>query len=69
MGLALSKPFKDASRFTATFRVRCPPSLPAAIDAAAARNLMTASEYVRRSVIARLKADGIDPWSRAGSTV
>jgi hypothetical protein len=28
---------------------------------------MTASEYVRRSVIDRLKADGIDPTQRAGA--
>jgi hypothetical protein len=41
--------------------VRCPPSLPVAIDKAAAQNLMTASEYVRRSVIERLRADGIEP--------
>jgi hypothetical protein len=42
-------------------RVRCSPSLPVAIDTAAARNLMTASEYVRRSVIDKLRDDGIDP--------
>jgi hypothetical protein len=33
--------------------------LPPAIERAAAQNLMTASEYVRRSVIDRLKADGV----------
>jgi hypothetical protein len=60
MGVALRKP-DDAARFTDSLRVRCPASLPAAIDTAAARNLMTASEYVRRSVIERLRADGIDP--------
>jgi hypothetical protein len=36
-------------------------ALPVAIEKAAAQRLMTASEYVRRSVIDRLKADGIDP--------
>jgi hypothetical protein len=61
MGLALRKSTDDSSRFTDSLRIRCPPFLPAAIDAAAARNLMTASEYVRRSVIDRLKADGTDP--------
>jgi hypothetical protein len=61
MGLALRKPFEDSARFTDSLRVRCPPSLPPAIDTAAARNLMTASEYIRRSVIDRLRADGIDP--------
>jgi hypothetical protein len=60
MGAALRKS-DDATRFTDSLRIRCPASLPAAIDTAAARNLMTASEYVRRSVIDRLKADGIDP--------
>lgn len=61
MGAALrnSQP-SDASRFTDDLRVRCPPALPIAIDKAAARHLMSASEYVRRSVIDRLKADGID---------
>jgi hypothetical protein len=67
MGAALPKP-DDSIRFTDSLRVRCPPSLPLAIDVAAARALMTASEYVRRSVIDRLKADGIDPSQRdAGS--
>jgi hypothetical protein len=61
MGVALRKSHDDAARFTDSLRIRCPTSLPAAIDTAAARKLMTASEYVRRSVIDRLKADGIDP--------
>jgi hypothetical protein len=52
---------EGSARFTDRMFVRCPPSLPAAIDRAAAQNLMTASEYVRRSVIDRLKADGIVP--------
>jgi hypothetical protein len=60
MGAALSKS-DDPTRFTDSLRVRCPPSLPVAIDKAASRHLMTASEYVRRSVIDRLKADGISP--------
>lgn len=41
-------------RFTDRVLVRCPASLPPAIDRAAAKNLMTASEYVRRIVIDRL---------------
>ena len=45
--------------FTGTLQVRCPATLPVAIEQAAAQNLMTASEYVRRSVIDRLKADGV----------
>jgi len=68
MGLALRKSSTDdAARFTDRVLVRCPASLPPAIDRAAAKNLMTASEYVRRSVIDRLKADGIDPASFAGA--
>jgi hypothetical protein len=50
-----------SSRFTDRMFIRCPASLPPAIDKAAAQNLMTASEYVRRSVIERLRADGVDP--------
>jgi hypothetical protein len=57
MGAALSK--SDSTRFSDSIRVRCPPSLPFAIDKAATRHLMTSSEYVRRSVIDRLKADGV----------
>jgi hypothetical protein len=47
--------------------VRCPSTLPLAVERAAAQNLMTSSEYVRRSVIERLKADGIDPTAMAGA--
>ena len=57
MGAALGK--SDSTRFTDSIRVRCPPSLPVAIDKAATRHLMTSSEYVRRSVIDRLKTDGV----------
>jgi hypothetical protein len=63
MGAALNKS-DDTTRFTDSLRVRCPASLPAAIDKAASRHLMTSSEYIRRSVIDRLKADGIDPGQR-----
>ena len=63
MGLALRKA-DDATRFTDSLRVRCPPALPVAIDKAASRHLMTSSEYIRRSVIDRQKADGIEPvWA------
>jgi len=56
MGISLRKP---KNYFSDTLQVRCPPVLPPAIECAAAQNLMTASEYVRRSVIDRLKADGV----------
>ena len=67
MGVALRKSPDDAARFTDSLRVRCSTFLPAAIDTAAARKLMTASEYVRRSVIDRLRADGIDPTRLQGA--
>jgi hypothetical protein len=68
MGLALRKSSKDdTARFTDRVLIRCPASLPPAIDRAAAKNLMTASEYVRRSVIDRFRADGIDPTQLAGA--
>ena len=53
--------YQGSTRFTDRIFVRCPPSLPAAIDKAASRHLMSSSEYVRRSVIDRLRADGIEP--------
>jgi hypothetical protein len=65
MGAAQQKSTTDAARFTESLRIRCPIALPRAIDKAAARNLMTPSEYVRRSVIDRLRADGIDPSALA----
>ena len=57
MGISLRKP---ENYFTDTLQIRCPSVLPPAIERAAAQNLMTASEYVRRSVIDRLKADGVN---------
>ena len=65
--LAVTTHSKDASetarpsRFTRNLYVRCPAVLPPAVETAAQRQCMTSSEYVRRSVIDRLKADGIDP--------
>jgi len=50
---------RSAPQFTARILVRCQPSLVAAIDRAAVKNLMTASEYIRRALIKRVKADGV----------
>jgi predicted DNA binding CopG/RHH family protein len=44
-----------------SIHIRCPAQLLTAIDRGANKNMMTYSEYVRRSVIERLKADGFDP--------
>jgi hypothetical protein len=41
------------------------PELSAALRLAANRDLQTVSEYVRRAVIERLRADGIDPAASA----
>ena len=43
-------------------------SLPEVIEATAQRQLMTPSEYIRRSVFDRLKADGADLASLAGQS-
>jgi hypothetical protein len=45
----------------ASLHVLAPQSLTAAVKTAAARQLTSNSEYVRRAVIERLRADGIDP--------
>ncbi len=48
-----------------TIHLVAPWSLTAAIKAAAARELTTNSEYVRRAVIERLRVDGVDPSQHA----
>jgi hypothetical protein len=65
MGTALRK---SENYFTSNLQIRCPRILPVAIEKAAAQRLMTSSEYVRRSVIDSLKADGIDPVQLAEAT-
>jgi hypothetical protein len=60
MGAVPHKASRESARFTSNLRIRCPSSLPAAVDAAAAQNLMTASQYIRESIIAQLKVDSID---------
>jgi len=47
-------------RFTEKLVVRHPPRLSPLIDRAAERRCMTASEYVRQSIVERLKSDGFD---------
>lgn len=49
-----------ATKFTRNLYVRCPAVLPTAVETAAQSQFMTSSEYVRRSVVERLCADGID---------
>ena len=54
-------------RFPNAIFLRCPASLPHAVELAARKNLMTSAEYMRRSIIDRIKADGIDPSQMAGA--
>jgi hypothetical protein len=46
-----------------SLHVLAPKSLAAAVKEAARRELTSNSEYVRRALIARLRADGFDPAS------
>ena len=66
MGLAQRKS-DDALRFDMEIRARCPAALVTAADKAAAKNLMSTSEYVRRCVFDRLKADGVAVEHLAGA--
>jgi hypothetical protein len=50
-----------SGRFPELLQARCPTALPHLIESVAQRQCMTPSEYIRRSVFERLKADGIDP--------
>jgi hypothetical protein len=59
---------EPSSRFSTSLHLRMPASMPPVIGRAAEKNLMTSSEYIRRSVIDRLKADGFDPTSFVGAS-
>ncbi|WP_168202953.1 hypothetical protein [Tardiphaga sp. vice352] len=50
----------DRLKYEDLLQVRAPASLSTAIRIAATRKLTTSSEYVRQSVIDRLKADGVE---------
>jgi hypothetical protein len=69
----INMPSKEAgdgarpSRFTRNLYVRCPAVLPPAVSTAAQRQCMTSSEYVRRSVVERLRVDGFDFSQLAGA--
>jgi Arc/MetJ-type ribon-helix-helix transcriptional regulator len=38
---------------------RAPPSLSEVIDETASRNFQTRSEYIRRSIVEKLRSDGV----------
>jgi hypothetical protein len=49
----------DAIKFQRLVQFRVPEALSHAIDTAAIKHFQSKSEYVRRSVIDRLRADGV----------
>jgi hypothetical protein len=57
----------DATKFQRLVQFRVPEALSEAIGSAATRHFQSKSEYIRGSVIDRLKADGIDPAGMAGA--
>ena len=57
LGIAMD----HAAKLQKLVQFRAPEALSAAIDSAATKHFQSKSEYIRRSVIDRLKADGIDP--------
>jgi hypothetical protein len=52
---------KSQTRGRNALQLRCPWSISAAVRAAADQRLCSVSEYVRQAVIARMRADGINP--------
>ncbi len=63
---ALAAKESKPGRFPNLLQARCPKTLPPLIELAAESLCMTPSEYIRRSVIERLRADGIDPAQFVG---
>ena len=51
----------ERNRFDKLLQIRAPQTLSDAIDVAADRHFQSKSEYIRHSVLDRLKADGVDP--------
>lgn len=47
-------------RFPERLQFRCPPVLTATLAAAADKEMTTASDYVRRAVVSRLREDGYE---------
>ena len=50
---------ESRSRFPEMLHVRCPADLPEVIESVAQRQLMTPSEYIRRSLFEKLRSDGV----------
>lgn len=47
-----------SEKFTIPLYVRCPPSMISLIETVADKQFTTVSDYVRRAVVAQLRADG-----------
>jgi Ribbon-helix-helix protein, copG family len=57
----------DPRKFEELVQFRAPAKLSEAINAAARQRCQSKSEFVRQSIIIRLKADGVDPQHSAGA--
>ena len=53
--------FDGQGRYSHRITLRVQLALPRAIGCAAAKQFTTPSEYIRRSLLQALRADGIDP--------
>lgn len=56
-----TQPRSRSRSYPATLQIKVPGALPDAIRVAADRNLMSPSEFVRRALVDRLRAEGFDP--------
>jgi hypothetical protein len=57
----------QSNRYSQRMTLRVQLALPVAIDRAAAQQFTTPSEYIRRSLIRALRADGVDPETLAAA--
>lgn len=55
----------DARKFEELVQFRAPAKLSEAIDAAAKQRCQSKSDYIRQSVVDRLRKDGVIPSPRA----
>jgi hypothetical protein len=56
-------------RFPERLQFRCPPALTKMLATAADREMTTASDYVRRAVASRLRADGYQLREQAAAKI
>jgi len=65
--MGLPSKIESKIRFTGLLKFRCPPVLATAVEAAASKSSVSPSEYMRGSIIERLRADGIEVQQMAGA--